>query len=97
MYNGPSSFSSSASFTARHRRSSHLIVTIYCSLNAWVHWFNAWGVFEHEPPPAPERFQGGLKPAPSGTNWMRGGEGNEPRNWCRRGESNPHDLTVTGF
>jgi len=37
---------------ARHyeqSRAFHWIVTFYCSLNAWVHWFNAWGVFEHEP------------------------------------------------
>jgi hypothetical protein len=37
---------------ARHYEHSikfHWAVVFYLALDAWVHWFNAFGVFEHEP------------------------------------------------
>ena len=37
---------------ARHYEHSmkfHWAVTFYFALDAWVHWFNAFGAFEHEP------------------------------------------------
>ena len=37
---------------ARHYDQSakfHWAVTFYFALDAWVHWFNAFGKFEHEP------------------------------------------------
>ena len=39
-------------YFARHydqSRKFHWAATFYFSLDAWVHWFNAFGKFEHEP------------------------------------------------
>jgi hypothetical protein len=37
-------------FARHYDRSAgfHWLATFYWLLDAWVHWFNAWGVFEHE-------------------------------------------------
>jgi hypothetical protein len=35
--------------TIEHRAKFHWAVVFYLALDAWVHWFNAFGVFEHEP------------------------------------------------
>jgi multisubunit Na+/H+ antiporter MnhB subunit len=32
-----------------HSIKFHWAVVFYLALDAWVHWFNAFGVFEHEP------------------------------------------------